>query len=327
MEICGRKLKIVTGTKSQTVSICTGANVQGQYDYRIRLRPPFTSEEALAGCGFETIDDLVHFLERSCDGRVEQAPITRASGFSEPMLPGGVNSAIDRQGAVQSEFSAWREAWDRLGERGEIVDVLDLWRAPVPDPWMRAEMDTPERLRTGDRYTRGNLHGVRRGEHGIEYEILIQQFESVTCLGEPLLDGVNAFPLVKDQGHGRNCNVEADLVLLAGKREAACILVCDVKIGDGNPWKALLQNLRQLRLFTLNPICVEYFLKRSCAEKIEQVCGAVIAPERFYSHAGKRSDSLRRAQALSAAMAQAPDCVTAELLVWDAAAGRMVRPA
>lgn len=318
MYICGRKLKILTGTKSQTVNICTSDNLLGQYDYRVRLGPPFISRETIAARDFDTIDDLVRFLERSYNGRVEQGPVMQsddASGlisFSEPVF--------DRQSPTMSECRAWRNSWDLLGNQGRIAEVIELWHAPVPGACMRAENDMPVRLLTDKRYTRGNLSGNRRGEHVIEYQILVEYFDSVTCLDQPLVDGVNAFPLVMDHGGGRNCDVEADLILLTGKPGSAQIFVCDVKITDGDPWKALLQNLRQLRLFTSNATCASFFGLRGSTEKVRQIRGAVIAPESFYFHSGKRDDSLRRAQSLSEAISKPPHNVSAELLVWDAVA-------
>ena len=322
MYVCGRKLKIVTRTKSQTVNICTSDNLLGLYDYRVRLGPTFISAETLAATEFDTIHDLVRFLERCYNGRVEQRPLmqsadaSRRNSFSGP--------AFDRQNVPRSEFRAWRNSWDLLGNHGGIAEVIELWHAPIPNPWMRAENDTPARLLTSNRYTRGNLSGHRRGEHVIEYEILVQRFGSVTCLDAPLLDGVNAFPLVKDNGGGRICDVEADLVLLAGEPGAARIFVCDVKITDGDPWKALLQNLRQLRLFTSNATCASFFGLRGSTEKVWQICGAVIAPETFYLNSGKK-DSLRRAESVSEAISKPPHNVRAELLVWDAVAGRLLR--
>ncbi len=298
MYICGRKIKIVTGAKSQTVNICTNANLLGQYDYRVRLEPPFISAETIAERHFDAIDEVVRFLERSHNGRIEQEPVRRLADISQSV------SSLTRQSATRSGFRTWRDAWDRLSNDGRITDVIELWHAPVPDQWMRSESDTPARLLSCERYTRGNLNGTRRGEHVIEHEILIKCFDSVECLDQPLLDGVNAFPLVRDDAGGRSGNVEADLVLLTGNPEFARIFVCDVKISDGDPWKALLQNLRQLRLFTSNPICTSFFGLRGSKSvpdaKVVQISGGVIAPEKFYSN----SDSLRRAQSLSEAISE-----------------------
>jgi hypothetical protein len=187
---------------------------------------------------------------------------------------------------------------------------------------MRPEADTPERLLSERRYTRGNLNGIRRGEHEIEYEILLTQFDRVTCLGRPLLDGVNAYPLVKDSAGGRNDNVEADLVLLAGRADSALILVSDVKKTDGTPWTALVQNLRQLRLFTANPACASVFTKRGVKANAVQICGGVIAPKMFYSSRGQKADSVPYARELSESMLREHKVKT-ELLVWDTGLGQV----
>jgi hypothetical protein len=228
--------------------------------------------------------------------------------------------------AASAKFRAWRDAWDELGAQRRVSDILDLWQAPIPEPWMRSEADTPKRLLSGQRYTRGNLNGIRKGEHEMEYEILVTHFDRAMCLGRPLLDGVNAYPLVKDSAGGRNYNVEGDLVLLAGLADSALILVSDVKKTDGTPWTALVQNLRQLRLFTANPACAALFNKRGVQANVVQTCGGVIAPKTFYSRRGQKADSLPYARELSESMLRAHNLKT-ELLVWDADLGQLYRHA
>jgi len=145
------------------------------------------------------------------------------------------------------------------------------------------------------------------------------------CLGRPLLDGINAYPLVKDSGSGRKDNVEADLVLLAGPADSAPILVGEVKETDGNPWTALVQNLRQLRLFTANPECASLFNKRGVTANVVQICGGVIAPKTFYSSPGHKANTLPCARKLSESMLRAPHKVCAELLAWDPGLGQFFR--
>jgi hypothetical protein len=77
--ICGRKVKVQTGTKSQTVNICSSANIHGQYDHTVRLRPPFISTETLLRQTFSSIEDLVRYLERHNLGEIEQTPAIRSS--------------------------------------------------------------------------------------------------------------------------------------------------------------------------------------------------------------------------------------------------------
>ncbi len=158
--------------------------------------------------------------------------------------------------------------------------------------------------------------------HMIEYEILVTHFDRAMRLGGPLLDGVNAHPLVKDSDGGRKDNVEADLVLLAGPADSALTLVSDVKTTDGNPWKALVQNLRQLRLFTANPECASLFNRRGVTANVGQICGGVIAPQTFYSSPGQKANSLRCARKLSESILRAPHRVCTDLLVWDTGLGQ-----
>ena len=73
--ICGRKVKVQTGTKSQTVNICTGTNIHGVYEYIVRLHPPFITEDTLRQQHFGSIEDLVAYVQRSHYGQVEQTPV------------------------------------------------------------------------------------------------------------------------------------------------------------------------------------------------------------------------------------------------------------
>ena len=77
--ICGRKVKVQTGTKSQTVNICTAANIHGAYEYIVRLHPPFITDDTLRQQHFGSIEELVAYLQRRHYGQVEQSPV-RHSG-------------------------------------------------------------------------------------------------------------------------------------------------------------------------------------------------------------------------------------------------------
>jgi hypothetical protein len=322
IDICGRKVKVQTGTKSQTVNICSSTGINGQYDYIVRLHPPFISADALLSMNFGSIQELVRYLERDHLGRIERMPSIRPSDAIEVRVDVMTGTKDRIQAVSSSRFRAWRDAWDELGAQQRVSDIVDLWQAPIPEPWMRSEADIPSRLLAEGRYTRGNLNGTRRGEHVIEFEILVGQFDRITCLGRPLLDGVNAFPLVRDPAGGRNDDVEADLVLLAGSPRSALLFVTDVKKTDGNPWLALVQNLRQMRLFKANPVCSSIFSMRGVNVHVDQVCGGVIAPKAFYSNSGQRGKSLQLARKLSETMEQTHE-IKAELMVWDPCLGEL----
>jgi hypothetical protein len=332
ISICGRKVKVSTRTKSQTINICGIDNVHGRYDYVVRLRPPFISEGDLLHQHFGSIPDLVRYLERQHSGEVERTPVIRPSNIVvNSTLP--TDAPAGPRAGTAGGFGGWCHAWDELGDfngpelpgpHRRIRDLLALWEAPVPGSWMRSGPDTPGRLISGQRYTRGNLHGARRGEHEIEYEILVTHFEKVRWLGRPLLDGVNAYPLTRDSGGARHDNVEADLVLLAGSADSASLLVADVKVTDGNTWTALVQNLRQLRLFTANASCLSLFEQRGVETNVTAICGAVIAPRVFYSGKGKKTNSVQHARELAASMLRAHK-VPVDLLVWTPRSAELSR--
>ena len=101
VDICGRKVTVQTGTKSQTVNICSSANIRGQYDYIVRLRPPFISAETLLSQNFGSIEDLVRYLERDHAGETEQAHATWSSGTRSETAPDTPHSLVHLFGSAE----------------------------------------------------------------------------------------------------------------------------------------------------------------------------------------------------------------------------------
>ncbi|PYS55571.1 MAG: hypothetical protein DMG13_03480 [Acidobacteria bacterium] len=92
--ICGRKVKVQTRTKSQTVNICSSRNLHGEYDYVIRLRAPFISEETLRQKNFSSIEELVRYVQSQHFGEIEKSPVYR------PTEPRQLSSNITAAAAV-----------------------------------------------------------------------------------------------------------------------------------------------------------------------------------------------------------------------------------
>lgn len=88
INICGRRVKVVTGTKSQTVNVCSLNNINDEYDYIIRLRRDFVTEEFLQLKKFGSIEEMVKYLEEHHYGDVEQFPtrISKAGYASEKLF-------------------------------------------------------------------------------------------------------------------------------------------------------------------------------------------------------------------------------------------------
>ena len=121
IEICERRIKIQTGPKSQTVNICDSANINGRYDYTVRLHPPFISEEVLLRQHFNSIQDIVEYLERHYSGEVERRPrlggATDARSMitsTEPLSRHPLVAAF--QSADVNSFASLAEAASALSE-------------------------------------------------------------------------------------------------------------------------------------------------------------------------------------------------------------------
>jgi len=73
--VCGRKVKSLDGTQSQTVNVYTKEGIHGEYDWIIRFREPFVTGEMLAAQKFSSIEKFIITLQRQYHGQVEQNPI------------------------------------------------------------------------------------------------------------------------------------------------------------------------------------------------------------------------------------------------------------
>jgi len=199
-------------------------------------------------------------------------------------------------------FARWRDRWTVLAEyqsksipgiQHRIDQLVSLWKEPIPGAWQRG-ID-PQLLYV--RYRRGDLYKPHPGEHTIEHEILCGNFERVWCLGYKLVDGVNAFPLSRDtRGVGRRGNVEADMLLLGELDGAYRLFLCEVKERANNPWYAVVESLRQLRLFIENAKSPNVFADRGFVSVLPAeipVTALVVAPNNYYLSSGKRLNAVK----------------------------------
>jgi hypothetical protein len=128
--ICGRKVKVKTGTKSQTVNICASKNIHGEYDYVVRLRPPFISDETLLQQRFNSIEDLVRYLERQHFGSLEKTPVITLAGTTQSkpyLLPAAQAEAVTPSSQARAETPS-RTSWetDAILAVEQAIDQLIL---------------------------------------------------------------------------------------------------------------------------------------------------------------------------------------------------------
>lgn len=226
--------------------------------------------------------------------------------------------------AEHSSFSVWIGRWLAIARyQGPLVpdvsqrieQAVQQWREPIPRSWQRG-LDLQL---LGNRYRRGDIDAPRKGEHAIEHEILCRCFDSVLCLGKKLLDGINAFPLVRDAGGARHNNVEADLFLLTGIDGEHHLFLCEVKDSSDNAWYAALESLRQMRLLVSNPESLSVFGRRNQSLRLPvdiPVTALVLAPRSFYFSPGKKTNAVEPALRLLARV-RSELGIDARLAVWD----------
>jgi hypothetical protein len=253
------------------------------------------------------------------------SPAATAATVPAPVLlsPPVIHAADD----LESEsFAGWRHRWTVLAEyasnqipnaQARIDRLTNLWREPIPENWQRG-ID-PQLLDA--RYRRGDLHRPHAGEHAIEHRILLEDFDRVTCLGNRLIDGVNAFPLSRDpRGVGRRGNVEADMLLLGELAGAHRLFLCEVKHDANDPWYAAVELLRQMRLFSANLNSRNLFTHRVSILGLPTdipFTGLIVAPASYYASRGKAQNALQPAIDLLARFASEFG-VDMRLAVWDA---------
>jgi hypothetical protein len=231
---------------------------------------------------------------------------------------------------ADADFARWSREWlDLAGYRGKrlsgvparIARIGELWRGSVPGVWERKQY--PSRLlKPGVRYCRRNAgeKGKRRGEHVIEYELLCPRSgeQEASCLGFDLVDGVNAVPLSRDVGGGRAANVEADMLLLVDVDDGYRQLLIEVKDKSNHAWYGVVENLRQLKLFTQSRSAQLLFHERNPEMELPSalpVTALTLAPSSFYSAAGRQGESVAPAQELVGRLrAQGADLY---LATWD----------
>jgi hypothetical protein len=207
-----------------------------------------------------------------------------------------------------SPFKIWLARWKAIGsyegprlpdEDVRVEQLLALWSEPIPSGWARDKV-VARLLDPEVRYTRSDQ---RLPEHGFEYEVLCEHGGVVTSLGLPVVDAVNAIPLVKaPRGSRREGNVEVDMLLLVGDTTKRLHLIEAKKEAD-NAWYALVELLRALKLFTaIESVATQqlFYDHRKTLELPDTlpVTAFVLAPPAFYSKTGKREDSVEPAQRL-----------------------------
>jgi hypothetical protein len=198
-----------------------------------------------------------------------------------------------------------------FGIEDRIEQIAAQWREPVPGIW---ERDVDARL-----LQRGDCNAPHPGEHTIEHDILCRHFESISCYGEKLLDGVNALPLVHNEMGGRNGNVEADLLLLAQNAQGYRMFLCEVKSASNDAWHAAVENLRQLKLLLSGTDPLRLFTKRNPSLPLPSqilITALVLAPPSFYSSGGRKGNAMCPAIKLLTRF-NAEFGVDARLAVWD----------
>ena len=264
IDICGRKIKVQTGAKSQTVNICSSSNTHGQYDYIVRLRPPSVSPETLINQNFNSIRELVEYLESHHKGVIEKSPgarsasTTRAQGACHPLLDGveeicsEYRCLDDRDGLFFRTFEKIRANWFRFREPA---------RWPSAANWV---------LRVAPHFT---YEPTKHFEKQLQKQIAI-------CLENQGWgnDVPTASGLVDSQG--RHINVD-----LAHRIEDGFEFV-ELKLDADDPYKAACQIARYgaiHMLYRLDPELTMRF-RQNAMIRAKRIVLEVLAPFRYYSY-------------------------------------------
>ena len=79
-----RMTKIATGTKTQTINICTVDNQHGEYDYILRIfeKNNFITYNILKSINSSSIDEFIGYLEKNHSAKIEKSPNQLEKTFS-----------------------------------------------------------------------------------------------------------------------------------------------------------------------------------------------------------------------------------------------------
>lgn len=191
--VCGRKVKVATGRKSQTVNICSEANTWGAYEYVVRFegksefigQTRLEAERLLGSKEFDTVRGLVDYLVCECGGDLEQSP------------------EIDVKGSYSENTSFQGDKWVR-----EAVGKVD----GIVDDFIRAFINRSYRHRV-EHSLHCDLYGMLCGDDVIGAEVRVGRF--VTRLVH------KEWPEFRPrEGKGRRGN--CDLVVLSPSSLVAC---------------------------------------------------------------------------------------------------------
>ncbi len=263
-DICGRKIKVHARTKSQTVNVCSSANILGQYDYVVRLRPPFISPATLLSQNFNSIEDLVRYLERHHSGETERRPVTRSAFATQ--LPGADHPLLHGIEAICSEY---RRLDDRVGLFNRIYECIRVnWlRFRRDDRWPSAANWV---LRVAPNFT---YEPTKHFEKQFQKQIAI-------CLENQGWgnDVPTASGLVDSQG--RHINIDN-----AHRIDDGFEFV-ELKVDADDPYKAACQIARYGAIYMLYRLDTELRMrfKGNAMIGAKRIVLEVLAPYRYYSH-------------------------------------------
>jgi hypothetical protein len=119
IQISGRKIYIFTGRLSQTVNVCDAQNRQGDYEWKVRLFPPYFVKEL----NIEKISDiksLIKWLKEERQGLIEKYPND----------DGAETQKINLEQPPEPEDSVWIERAMRIAEVCIDELVLEFLRIP-----------------------------------------------------------------------------------------------------------------------------------------------------------------------------------------------------
>ncbi|MGO9753299.1 MAG: hypothetical protein ACLP22_17680 [Solirubrobacteraceae bacterium] len=209
-----------------------------------------------------------------------------------------------------------------------IEQVLAAWEETVPARWRRGEDRDLWRSERGDvRCRRRHRHCVPRtgSEHELEQQVLGPDPARIAtrCFGEQLVDGINAVPLsLATRGGGK---VEADMLLLTHGADGHRLWLVEAKTTSNNSWFAVVESLRQLKLFRCNPIARQVLLKRRGLGAAQPpVTAVVLGTPSFYTATGAKAAMVAPAQELINAMSSRHK-LDVRLAVWDRTS-RLIEP-
>lgn len=182
-------------------------------------------------------------------------------------------------------FIKWSMQWEKAKNEINFDQVLKTWKKGLPPDTKR--LDWEKKLG----YRKNSKDGEDRGEQVHERALLgpkgsISFKKIITPSGKalPFVGIYNDMRCAQDFHHSKvPGQTIADAFGVLIQKDKARPIAVEIKVTNANPWYALVENLKQVKLMRFNEPNLNKFLKGINLPNAKGTWGMVLAPRKYYN--------------------------------------------